>query len=45
MASNGSSTVAETPSIEDLYRYFGELADAKQEAGKVTFISQMIILF
>jgi hypothetical protein len=32
MASTNSQTMV---SIEDLYKYFGILADAKEEAGKV----------
>ncbi len=30
-----SQTIATTTSIEDLYKYFGILADAKDQAGKV----------
>lgn len=31
-----SASTAQVTSIEDLYKYFGILADAKQDAGKVS---------
>jgi hypothetical protein len=42
-ATNGKSTsqsgsTAQATTIEDLYKYFGILADAKQDAGKVGLI-------
>jgi hypothetical protein len=42
-ATNGNGSTSQATTIEDLYKYFGILADAKQDAGKVKFISILFL--
>jgi len=43
-SATATNTIATTTSIEDLYKYFGILADAKDQAGKVILFFYNLLL-